>query len=271
MSLDDSAHFMINEELDQALLAAKQNRLTPEEFSIELIKQIWKGNEAFTVSQLVPHRQMILGDPGDPNCKIPIFTSREKAESFLRKIGKSDTYRTHPVHLEGILSAYIDSAFGWHLNPAESGNIELSAQNLQVLHQTSRLYTGGMYSHQVLRLFIAHAASFGNEEAMKKASACGCFKCKTMFTPAEITEWIPEQDGRRTALCPYCGVDAVVPKPKDIKKDGYFFSESVLREMHRLFFDSELSEDKDPNMRMLFLSIMRKRAQDFLQSRSSKE
>ena len=48
----------------------------------------------------------------------------------------------------------------------------------------------------------------------------GCFFCLSIFAPAEITEWIDEPpggDGRAhpppgdTALCPRCGMDAVLP------------------------------------------------------------
>ena len=35
-----------------------------------------------------------------------------------------------------------------------------------------------------------------------------CVYCMTEFKPSEVAEWI--DDEHATALCPYCGVDAVV-------------------------------------------------------------
>ena len=36
---------------------------------------------------------------------------------------------------------------------------------------------------------------------------CGCFYCCEAFKPGAVTRWV---EGERTALCPRCGVDAVL-------------------------------------------------------------
>jgi len=37
-----------------------------------------------------------------------------------------------------------------------------------------------------------------------------CYHCSRQFPPAEITEWCDGDNPGETAICPYCGVDAVV-------------------------------------------------------------
>jgi hypothetical protein len=45
------------------------------------------------------------------------------------------------------------------------------------------------------------------------AEVCGCFYCRRMFPPSTITEWVDENEEGvgQTALCPYCGIDTVIP------------------------------------------------------------
>lgn len=37
-----------------------------------------------------------------------------------------------------------------------------------------------------------------------------CFYCFAKFSPDSITEWCDGDDRDQTAICPHCGVDAVV-------------------------------------------------------------
>lgn len=50
--------------------------------------------------------------------------------------------------------------------------------------------------------------SFHNEEIIKSSTKCGCYHCCSIFVPSEIKEWADESP--RTAICPYCGIDAVL-------------------------------------------------------------
>lgn len=49
-----------------------------------------------------------------------------------------------------------------------------------------------------------------NREALAAVRECGCFSCGSRFAPSAIKVWEDEELGGKTALCPYCGVDAVV-------------------------------------------------------------
>ena len=72
-----------------------------------------------------------------------------------------------------------------------------------------------------------HKLNFRNRGVLSTASQCGCFYCKKMFTPSEITEWTDDDE---TALCPYCSIDSVIP---DIDKA---LNVELLEAMNRKYF-----------------------------------
>ncbi|HEU4452471.1 MAG TPA: cytoplasmic protein [Longimicrobium sp.] len=53
----------------------------------------------------------------------------------------------------------------------------------------------------------AHRASSLHREQVLASEVCGCFYCRRTYPPSEIQEWT---DGGETALCPRCGIDAVI-------------------------------------------------------------
>lgn len=53
----------------------------------------------------------------------------------------------------------------------------------------------------------AHQFSINHRTQIEASDRCGCFYCLAVFSPAEITEWV-DQDN--TALCPTCGIDSVI-------------------------------------------------------------
>ncbi len=53
----------------------------------------------------------------------------------------------------------------------------------------------------------AHRDSSRHREQVIGSTLCGCFYCCKTFEPAKIREWI---DAGQTALCPCCGIDAVI-------------------------------------------------------------
>ncbi len=55
----------------------------------------------------------------------------------------------------------------------------------------------------------AHKLSIGNREIILAGARAACFNCRQIFAPSQITEWT---DAGKTALCPSCGIDAVLPE-----------------------------------------------------------
>lgn len=85
------------------------------------------------------------------------------------------------------------------------------------------------------KLYQLHKSSFQNKEACEKASICGCFHCLQVFPSSEIKNWHEEKraEGGFTALCPYCGIDSVIPHSKEKS-----FDVQILKEMQKEFFEN---------------------------------
>ncbi|MEI0528632.1 cytoplasmic protein [Brachyspira intermedia] len=63
-----------------------------------------------------------------------------------------------------------------------------------------------------------------------KEDVCGCFYCVSIFSPKLITDWI-EDENDLTAICPYCGIDSIIPNHSD-----YQLNKELLEEMRKHFF-----------------------------------
>lgn len=66
-----------------------------------------------------------------------------------------------------------------------------------------------------------HKESFKNRAQLEKAKVCGCFYCGNIFPVVKVKEWV---DNKKTALCPKCGIDAVVPFFEEMDEDLKNFS-----------------------------------------------
>ena len=77
--------------------------------------------------------------------------------------------------------------------------------------------------------------SSNHRKEIEAAANCGCFYCLTRFKPALISEWI---DKDQTALCPVCGIDAVLVYP----------GHQELEEMQKHWFGKkeEFDPESDP-------------------------
>ena len=76
-----------------------------------------------------------------------------------------------------------------------------------------------------------HKYCTNNHEALLRAKKCGCFYCCTIFNPAEITEWVEQDD---SAVCPHCGIDSVIPESET---GEYELTEELLKEMYKVWFE----------------------------------
>jgi hypothetical protein len=83
-----------------------------------------------------------------------------------------------------------------------------------------------------------HRLCSANRDTLARCSRAGCFYCCEIFAPAEIMDWVDGQqvvtgstaDGI-TALCPRCGIDAVIPE-----MEGVALSKDLLVEMKAHWF-----------------------------------
>ena len=80
------------------------------------------------------------------------------------------------------------------------------------------------------KLDYAHMLSFDNADSVQASQMCGCFCCQEIFPASEVTRFLDETPGR-TALCPYCGIDAVLGDASGVE-----VSEDFIRKMHKEWF-----------------------------------
>ena len=77
-------------------------------------------------------------------------------------------------------------------------------------------------------IWDAHKYSIRNAEALKSCKTAACYYCRRFFYVSDIKEWT---DNGETALCPYCGIDAVLPETSP-----YPMTNEVLNELHENWF-----------------------------------
>lgn len=82
---------------------------------------------------------------------------------------------------------------------------------------------------------VANEFSMKNKKQLEQSESCGCFGCVKLFKPEEITEYIPGED---TALCPYCGTDAVLGDAS-----GYPITEEFMQKMNDAHFGEIMSKE----------------------------
>jgi hypothetical protein len=73
----------------------------------------------------------------------------------------------------------------------------------------------------------AQRASLHRAE-LETAVRCACYFCFKQFAFSTIKTWV---DGNQTALCPHCGLDAVLGAGSDGRTDDKF-----LRKLHQHYF-----------------------------------
>jgi hypothetical protein len=77
-------------------------------------------------------------------------------------------------------------------------------------------------------LSTPHHHSARHRPEILGSESCGCFCCLHIFPPSQITNWTDEA---QTALCPACGVDAVIGSAS-----GYPITADFLAQMERRWF-----------------------------------
>jgi hypothetical protein len=83
-----------------------------------------------------------------------------------------------------------------------------------------------------LDIVAAHKHCIRNRDEVESSERCGCFYCGLTFVPAQILEWVNETNGSgQTALCPECGIDAVIGSAA-----GYPLTPEFLAAMHDHWF-----------------------------------
>ena len=77
-------------------------------------------------------------------------------------------------------------------------------------------------------LTVAYRHAVQHRVEVLHSDACGCFHCHAVFEPPAIKSWI---DTGQTAVCPRCGMDAVIGS-----ESGFALTEEFLDAMRRRWF-----------------------------------
>ena len=72
----------------------------------------------------------------------------------------------------------------------------------------------------------AHKHSSRHREEVLSSEIAGCFYCLETFAPADIVDWIDENDS--CALCPKCGIDSVIGSASGYPIDRAFLQKMKL-------------------------------------------
>ena len=83
-------------------------------------------------------------------------------------------------------------------------------------------------SAAIAALVAAKTHAARHQAEIEASTRCACFFCFRVFPSAEIKAWI---DDNTTALCPGCGVDAVIGDAS-----GHSIADRALRKMHEHYF-----------------------------------
>ena len=81
----------------------------------------------------------------------------------------------------------------------------------------------------------AHKHSSHHRQEILESEQGGCFYCLAVFPPSAIEEWVDtdEHEVGQTALCPQCGIDAVIGS-----KSGYPITKAFLQAMEEHWFST---------------------------------
>lgn len=80
----------------------------------------------------------------------------------------------------------------------------------------------------------AHLFSIRNRVMIeRRPQMCGCFSCCRIFPSNELDKscWLPEEDGKYTAWCPYCGIDAII-----CEESGFPITPEFMKKMNHYWF-----------------------------------
>jgi hypothetical protein len=90
-----------------------------------------------------------------------------------------------------------------------------------------------------------HRYSSKNRDLLSGSEFAACFYCLARFNPEEIQDWVDGEqvesgdlDDGVTALCPKCGIDAVLPSAAPINWDT-----TLLSEMQAYWFKRDKVKD----------------------------
>ncbi len=121
--------------------------------------------------------------------------------------------------------------------------------------------------HSSSTLEALHRLSSRNRDSVQGKRPCGCFHCLKTFDADAVVDWTPEIDGQEsTAVCPFCGVDSVMPA-----REGGSIDADMLKAMQAYWFGRGVAlgpqQTAAENKRLRLQPLLRRLTWDLWESR----
>lgn len=84
---------------------------------------------------------------------------------------------------------------------------EITSDPDELYYWKPSFWNAGARGAKLADLELAHKFSIFNHVVVKQSELCGCFRCCTLFETTTIKKWC---DRGLTAVCPNCGIDAIL-------------------------------------------------------------
>lgn len=153
-----------------------------------------------------------------------LFKPSLEIQLLIQKASASSA-RAGSLAQKVVSSQKITKALGVLASAAEQGKLSPEAKSalLPLVYMQTLARLSRMDEHPI-RLkpdFVipAHRFSSSHREGLLVSKECGCFYCLRQFLPDEIVDWT---DGEETAICPHCGIDAVIGDISGYEITPYF-------------------------------------------------
>lgn len=216
-----------------------------------IMKAMWRG-ESLLLACLADGNPITIKLEG-MQC-LSAFASQENAERFAQMLFRKDgpVVIYQETSIEDMIKRALGAKSALAVESGSENGLILSRQILEGVMRLTTECTGGVLPEEDFPFMQLHLGTVGNYERVKRASNCGCYRCMTIFPSAEATGFMTEQDGSRSAVCPYCRTDTV------LAEEDAPITARLLRKMNRRFFGSVAEEDA--GVRLLYMECMKERA-----------
>lgn len=88
--------------------------------------------------------------------------------------------------------------------------------------------------HDIKELKAMRSHSVDNEIEIVSSSQCGCFFCRQRYSARDVMDWINDDRGT-SAICPICGIDAVIGDASGIE-----ITKPLLKELNLAFYPQDV-------------------------------
>lgn len=82
---------------------------------------------------------------------------------------------------------------------------------------------------------IITSYSFANRKLLKRYKDCICLYCGKEFDYTKVCQWVNDEP-EITAVCPFCGIDSVVPKHVENRVDKFTVTKELQEEIKKYYY-----------------------------------